>query len=389
MRTPKRYVSKDGSVSFHVRYRLDGQSTSTTFRGPEKQAKAQAQAFAAMIDAVGPHAALEWQRREDEDRTPANPLTLDQWSETYIDTRTAVTEGTRHGYRRTYALSYGRLVGGLPLEQITHADIAMALNKLATAGGRHGTGYSDKSIKNAHGLLASMFKEALAEGIISSNPCARIKLPRATSHTRAQMVLLSRTDFEQLVEKIPEHYRPLVITLGGTGIRWGEAEAVEVRDVNLEAKTIRINKAAKWDTRKSRREVGPTKTTNSDRTVVLPARVVEVLQPLVEGRPRNARLFVAPRGGSLVHKTFWDNAWVPACEAAKLVDPRPRIHDLRHAHAAWLIEAGVPMPIISRRLGHHSISVTVDTYGHLLPDVQRAAIEAADHVFNTPAAISA
>lgn len=382
MRTPRRYVSKDGSVSFHVRYRLDGTSTSTTFRGPEKQAKAQAQAFAAMIDAVGAKAALEWQRREDEEVAPAT-MTLDEWSERYIETRTGVTDGTRHGYRRTYALSYGRLIGDMAIAHITHADIAMALNKLGITGGRGGKGYSDKSIKNAHGLLASMFKEALAEGVITTNPCARIKLPRATSHQRAEMVLLSRDDFEQLVGSIGERHRPLVITLGGTGIRWGEAEALEVRDVNLEAKTLRINKAAKWDTRNARRVVGPTKTVNSERTVVLPERVVEVLRPLVEGRPKTARLFVAPRGGHLQHKTFWEDAWLPACKKAGL-DPRPRIHDLRHAHAAWLIEAGVPMPIISRRLGHHSISVTVDTYGHLLPDVQRAAIEAANHVFETP-----
>lgn len=385
MRKPIRYVAKDGTVSFHVRYRLDGASTSTTFRGPEKQAKAQAQAFAAMIDAVGAKAALDWQRREDEDHLPANLMTLDEWAGQYIETRTAVTDGTRHGYRRTHALSYGRLIGAMPIARITHADVAVALNKLSQAPfGRGGKGYSDKSIANAHGLLASMFKEALAEGVITSNPCARIKLGRRTSHQRAQMVLLSRDDFEQLVASIGERHRPLVITLGGTGIRWGEAEALEVRDVNIDAKTITINKAAKWDTRNAQRVVGPTKTVNSERTVVLPDRVVEVLRPLVDNRPRTARLFTAPRGGALQHKTFWEDAWLPACKKAGL-DPRPRIHDLRHAHAAWLIEAGVPMPIISRRLGHHSISVTVDTYGHLLPDVQRAAIEAASHVFDMPA----
>lgn len=386
MRKPIRHVAKDGTVTFRVRYRIDGKDSSTTFRGPEKQARTQAQAFAAMVNASDPAAALEWQRQQDEaTAAAAASMTLDEWADQYVETRTAVTDGTRHGYRRTYALSYGRLIGDRPLDQITHADIALALNKLGTIGGRTGVGYSDKSIRNAHLLLASMFKEALAEGHIKSNPCARIKLGRRTSHTRAQMVLLSRADFELLVDKTTEHYQPLVITLGGTGMRWGEAEAVEVRDVNLEAKTIRINKAAKWDTRQAKRAVGPTKTVNSERTVVLPDRVVEVLRPLVEGRARTARLFVAPRGGTLQHKTFWADAWVPACEKAKITDPRPRIHDLRHAHAAWLIEAGVPMPIISRRLGHHSISVTVDTYGHLLPDVQRAAIDAASHVFDVPA----
>lgn len=384
MRTPRRSVYADGRVSFKVRYRLEGTETSTSFIGqPEDEAdlKDAAITFSKMVAAVGPTEALEWQRRNESDdgaaEEPTSP-TLDEWSETYINTRTGVTDGTRHGYRRTYALSYQQHLGHMELHAITRADIALALNWLGSKGGRSGKGYSDKTIANAHGFLASMMKEALADGVISSNPCARIKLPRATSHRSAGMNLMSEAEALSLIKASMPHHRPLVATLFATGIRWGEAEAVEVRDFDPEAMTLRINKAAKWDTSKATRTVGPTKTRMSDRTVTLPEQLVEMLLPISEGRPRTARLFTAPRGGGLKHKTFWESVWLPACEKSGLSDPRPRIHDARHSHASWLIAKNVPLTVIQARLGHNSIKVTSDTYGHLSPDIQRAAAAAAD-----------
>lgn len=389
MRKPIRHVAVDGTVSYRVRYKLKvgdkWTERSLAFRGdPEREVKEAADQFAKMVHALGGAEALEWQRRHE-----AAPLedvsspTLDEWSETYIDMRTGITDGTRHGYRRTYALTYKPHLGHKRLHEITRADIAVALNELGSTGGRKGKGYSDKSIANAHLLLASMFKEAVAEEVIVRNPCARIKLPRTSSErSRLDMHLLSEADFYKLANEIPEHYRPLVIMLGGTGMRWGEAEALEVRDVDLKAKTVRISKAAKWDTSKAQRSIGPTKTRMSNRTVTLPDVVVVAIAPLLKGRPKSARLFTAPRGGVLRHKSFWQEAWVPACIAAKLTDPRPSPHSLRHSHASWLIAQGAPLPVIQARLGHSSITVTVDTYGHLSPDIQVAAADAANRVLS-------
>jgi integrase len=138
---------------------------------------------------------------------------------------------------------------------------------------------------------------------------------------------------------------------------------------------VRIAKAAKWNATSRTRDVGPTKTRRSRRVVTLPAEVVTALEPLVD-RPAGDRLFLAPRGGHIRHKPVWD-AWVDARKKAKLDAPLPRIHDLRHTHVAWLIAAGVPLPVIQRRLGHESIKTTIDRYGHLLPELEAAATEAA------------
>lgn len=388
MRKPIRNVAEDGTVTFRVRFKVkeDGKwrERATTFRGPEKEAAEAADRFAGMIHAVGPKEALEWQRRNDDEPDEAKPLapTMDEWAEDYIGTLTKPSAGTKHGYRLDWKNIFGSQLGAMRLDQVDRREIAKAVNYLVESGGRKGTGYSDKTMKNAFNFLTAMLNLAVREGYMRTNPCDTIELPERTGHETVEMYLFTHEEYDALLENIHEHYRPLVECLAGTGIRYGEAEALLVSDVNLETAMLRVTKAAKWNTSKSQREVGPTKTRNGKRTVTLPPETVEALRPSVEGRPRNSRLFLAPRGGPLRHKSFWQDAWVPACEKIGLIDPRPRIHDLRHAHASWLIELNVPMAVISKRLGHHSISVTADIYGHLSPDIQRAAAEAASIFFS-------
>lgn len=357
MPTPGEYVHKDGSRTWRVRLRDQrrGRETSVTFA-----TKPEAEQFCREVRALGPAAALD---RLYAPETPTTPL-LDEWATHHIDHLTSVTDGTRLGYRRLYARTWAPLIGHLPLDRITVDTIAVAINTLSAR-------YSDKSVANAHGLLAAMLSGAVERGRIAANPCAATRLPRRTEHERAEHRYLTPQEFLHLLDEIPEHYRPLVTTLAGTGIRWGEAEALTVGDVNTETGSIRITKAAKWNVSRATRDIGPTKTRKSRRTIGAPDEVMEALGPLLH-RPRTARLFTAPRGGELRHRTFYDE-WKAACQRSGL-DPHPRVHDLRHSHVAWLIAGNVPLPMIQARLGHEHITTTIDTYGHLLPDLQVAAV---------------
>src|SRR3546814_6768902 len=88
----------------------------------------------------------------------------------------------------------------------------------------------------------------------------------------------------------PDYWKPLVITLGGTGIRWGELAALTVGDVDTENGALRITKAEKQDPdNPSKTIVGPPKTKKGRRTVSLPRDVLDVLEPLLEGRKRTDR----------------------------------------------------------------------------------------------------
>ena len=166
---------------------------------------------------------------------------------------------------------------------------------------------------------------------------------------------------------------------------FGEATALQVGDVDVAAKSIRVRRAWKR-TGTSVPELGPTKTRRSDRTVAAPPQVIEALVPLMEGRRPGDLLLQSRRGTRISQSPFWRRVWQPAVWqlAGDVVEQRPdsrgrsmpvvvsqgpgkhpRIHDLRHTFASWAIRNGVPLPVIQRQLGHESIKTTVDTYGHL------------------------
>lgn len=365
MRTPQRLESdRTGEVYYRVRYRRDGKQRALSFYGPT--AKADATEFAGLLDTLGADRAVAWWNAH-LDGEPVG-TTLDAWFARHVETMTGVTEGTRLTYRRTYDRVWSPELGSMPLDAITREHIARIVNALSATK-------SDKTVKNAYGIIATAFKVAVRDGHIPDTPCKDIRLPRRTEHESAEMRFLTHAEWVALHDALPPHYRPLFTFLIGTGLRWGEAEALQVRDVELDPQpVVRVTKAAKWNASKARREVGPTKTRKSKRTVTLPPEVVAALTPLLE-RGGAERLFVAPRGGELRHRTVYDE-WKLATQRADL-DPQPRIHDLRHTHVAWLIAAGIPLPVIQARLGHEQITTTIDRYGHLLPDLQHQAAAAA------------
>lgn len=378
MRTPTRLINpKTHEAYYRVRYRRGGKQRALTFYGAT--AKRDADEFISLLDSLGADRAVAYWN-QNLDPTQTGP-TVDEWWDRYLKAVTGITEGTRLTYERTYRRVWSGPLGAKPLGAVTREDIAHIINALSATK-------SDKTVRNAYGIIASCFKIAVRDGLIPATPCIDIRLPRRTEHLAAEMRFLNYEEWDALLEALPAHYRPLFTTLIGTGIRWGEAEALTVGDVvpSDQGWWLRINKAAKWNASKATREIGPTKTRKSNRTVTLPPEVVVAIEPLLAGRKTRERLFLAPRGGELRHRTVYDE-WKAAVAKAGL-DPQPRIHDLRHTHVAWLIAAGIPLPVIQARLGHESIKTTVDRYGHLLPDLQVAAMQAASLAMRGPVAIS-
>lgn len=380
---------KDGTTRYFVRVRdprpgpTYGKHSSRTFA-----TEPEAQRFCRDVDDRGAGWALdELDRAEDE----AHEITLDEWADQHFAALTEPNEATVDRYRSIYAHTWSPRLGHLRLSAITRTDVAAALK--AVDG-------KDKTIQNKWAVLTHMLKMAATDGLIPKSPTVGVKLGRRSDHEDTEHRYLTHEEFWRVLEATPPYWRPLVLFLGGTGARWGEAVALQVGDVDLDKATVRITKAAK---RKKGApggvEIGPTKTRKSRRTVTLPDELVEALRPLCEGRPKSALLFTAPRGGPVKHKTFYYDVWMLKAlgvrttktdrgrkppERRTLEDPQPRIHDLRHSHVAWLIAAGAALPIIQARLGHEKITTTIDTYGHLLPDLQRAAADAANVVLRRP-----
>src|SRR5690606_8290571 len=138
-------------------------------------------------------------------------------------------------------------------------------------------GAAAKSIKNRHGFLSAMFQNAVDDGIIDANPCAKTKLPDSE---RREMVFLSPDEFTVLLSYIPERHQPLVLLLAVTGMRWGEATALRPGDFDLGARRVRVSRAWKSSVKRGW-YIGPPKTSRSKRTITLPEDAIPVLEPLV------------------------------------------------------------------------------------------------------------
>lgn len=363
MPTPKKYVAKgDGTVTWQVRFRLRGTHTSMTF-----DTLPEANTFARDIENRGAARAFDSLVVEEDD---ADEMTMDQWAERYFASLT-VSPGQIDNVRRDWRLKWQPELGHMKISKVTREDITAAVRKIKNR---------PKTIENAWSSLTSMMKWAVLDGHIDKNPCLGVKLPSHEHNEDAEHRYLTPDELVQVIEDTRPHFRPLVWMLIGTGMRWSEATALRVSDIDLAAKTVRINKAWKRDRVNHTYYVGTPKTKKSKRTISLPNEVVDAVRPLVEGRRRTEFLFTNTRGEHVKHDTFYREHWVKQC-TKNIEAPRPRIHDLRHSHVAVLIAAGIRLEVIQARLGHEDYSTTANTYGHLLPDLQVAAAAAADAVF--------
>lgn len=369
-------VQQRPSGRYFVRFRLDNVQTTLTFDTIDE-----AQQFANDCEQRGAQWAWDQYQATEEERAE---LTLSQWAAIHFDSMPHVTPDTLENYKRDWRRRWEPHLGHMRLSTITRQDITKAL--AAQTG-------ADKTVANAWGTLATMLKMAVVDGQLERSPAIGVKLGRKTEHEKAEHRYLTPAEILQVVADTAPRYQPLVWTLAGTGMRWGEATALQVGDVDLEAGTMRVTKAWKRD-RANGWYVGPPKTTKAKRTITLPSEVLDAVEDLVKGRGRKELLFTNRSGDPVKHQPFYREHWrtrdvkladgttVKRGCTANVADPRPRIHDLRHSHVAILIAGGVSLPVIQARLGHEKITTTIDTYGHLMPDLHVAAAETMSRAFS-------
>lgn len=355
-------------ISHRVRFRHEGKNRSLAF----STLKA-AEGWMRLVE-VNPEQALAALEAPTADVLP--PTVLDM-VEAHIAQLTGVEAGTRANYRGMAArhLEPHPLAGRLA-SAATRADVGAWVTWL-----QEERGLSGKTIANLHGLMSAAFSTATRDGVRPDNPSTGMRLPR-TTHTEREHCYLTHDEFAEIHALIPRHYQPLAMLLAGTGIRFGEATALQVHDIDLGAREARIRRAWKPTGEGGQRRLGPTKTLRSTRTIAVPERTCEILEPLLHGRAPDALVILNRRERRVTGSTFWQQAWRPAVavfagdkfeieKGRKIIvhevgpGKHPRVHDLRHSWASWHIQAGTPLPIIQRQMGHESIQTTIDTYGHL------------------------
>ncbi len=342
----------DGSTAYAVLYQVDGTQTSTTF-DDEKTA----QEFRAAVKTLGPKRAMRaWEI------APTVTLvkkvtgpTVAEWVDRHIESLSGIARSTRYDYRAYLRNDITPVMGTIPLELLAPSDVAAWVEAMAKAGS------SGKTIQNKHGFLASALNAAVVAGHIESNPAAGTRLPRTET---GEMVFLTPAEFQQLKTGFTDRWWPLLDFMVVSGARFGEIAGLRPGDVDQERATVFIGRTWKRTYEKGAGyELGATKTKKSVRTISVSKSVLETLDYSRE------YLFTNSRGGPLRVAGWRTNVWYPsvarAGEGENGLKKAPRIHDMRHTCASWMIANGVDLLTVQRHLGHESITTAVNLYGHL------------------------
>lgn len=397
---------KDGTVTYQIKWRQDGQWQTENFGEPDAAGQ-----FKKLVEAHGgqwPHGWVRGHGFVEPDAIPGDPLLTD-YATRYVDRLTGIDVRTREDYHREVRIHFSLLVHTRTDGVVMPATIGNLTQEDVTDWVRaEQEGEPDpddkkkwlrrkadpKSIRNRHGLLYCIVQAAMESTpqLRTTNCCKKTSLPRLDDHTAEEMTFLEKAEYQRVAAEIKDpDARDLADWLVGTGMRWGEATALQVRDLRLDADSPTANIQRAWKKAKkgspSAFYLGPPKTKRARRLIALNAAQVAVCRRLTAGRKPEDFIFRAAMGGHWTHANYYNRKWQPAVKAAveKGLPKRPRIHDLRHTHVAWLIGANIPLPAIQLRLGHESIQTTVDRYGHLVRSLDRDITAAITEAMGAPA----
>ncbi len=294
---------------------------------------------------------------------------LDQWLEASVKPR--VRPRTFDSYLESLRLYIRPGLGQRRLSEVTPLDIQTIYSGLTERG------LSARTVRYAHSLLRQALEQAVQWQMLQQNPAQRVDLPR---QRREEMRALSPQEARQFLEAVAgTRYGALFEVLLTTGLRPGEALGLKWTDVDLEeAGRLTVQRAYAPG-----RGFEEPKTPRARRTVPLPASTVQTLrrhrkqqaEDRLKAGPKyedNGLLFTGENGRPVHYRNLVRRHFKPLLKEAGLPETL-RLYDLRHSCATILLAAGENPKIVSERLGHASVTLTLDTYSHVLPDMQEQA----------------
>jgi integrase len=312
--------------------------------------------------------------------TKPSRVTIQQFMQQWLDdvARVTVRETTLDSYRGIVKNHIAKHVGGIGLQKLTPPHVQCMYSAMEKGGA------SPRLRHLTHAVLRRALKQAVKWGLIVRNVCDAVDPPRIikreiTPLTPQQVgVLIAAASGDRL--------EALYVVAIGTGLRLGELFGLQWADLDLNNSTLAV--------RRTLTEVGgklsltEPKTAKGRRVVSLPGRVVDALVAhrklaVASGFAGVPFVFCNSRGGPLRRSHFHRNDFKPLLKRGEL--PDIRFHDLRHTSATLLLAQGVHPKVVQERLGHAQISLTLDTYSHVLPSMQTDAANRLDSML-VPAA---
>ena len=312
---------------------------------------------------------------ESSKRTVASYL-VDEWLPAMRPPR--VRPSTWLSYQRNIERHVIPALGNMELQRLTPAQLTAFYRSLLTAGRLDGRGsLSAKSVKNIHGVLHSAFKDAMRWGYVARNVADATDPPKVVT---PEMRVWSPTELRSFLAHVrDDRLYAAWMLFTTTGMRRGEVAGLRWSDVDLTTGRVTPRKPRVQVNYKV--HVSEPKTAKGKRSLALDPVTVAALR---EHRARQAeqRLAVGPRwrdsrlvftwpDGRPIHPQRFSKWFEQHTRAAGL--PRIRLHDVRHSYATAALAAGIPAKVVSERLGHANIAITMDTYSHVLPGLDELA----------------
>lgn len=301
----------------------------------------------------------------------------EEWIETYKIGQ--YSEGTDNHYYNALKL-IEEYFPKYKLKEVTRADYQKFLND-------YGKGRSFETVRKTHAKISACFKDAFHSGHITANPCYRPKLTGGKPRKRKEY--LEKDEVERLIQALLDgielmyNTRYMIILQLATGMRIGEVMALQFKDIDFLHNTVNITKS--WDY--SYTEDFKSTKTGESRKITIDEETANLLRPFYDYQLNSPvkdhleRLFA--KKGDVPSVNAVNKALSRACKRAGIKTITS--HALRHTHASILLMDGVNIAYISKRLGHKDISVTTDTYSHILAETeiieQEKTTEIIEHMY--------
>jgi integrase len=303
---------------------------------------------------------------EDLDGPQATPL-LREYAEDWMrQIHVTKKAGTAETYERHMLRVWLPAFGKYPLDKITRAMVKRVLFKLL------GDGLSRDYVVTTLIPLQSCFTAAAEDELVKSNPAANHGRALGPRSGKAREVFTdSELDqlFDAAIDYSAESYVKILI-LCRTGMRVGEMLALQPGDIDFNRQQIWVRRT--WGSRKSKLRRGCINIPKSGkwRWVDMSPQLAEVLRDYLDYLPKAQQwLFKGKLDALPLHPNGFQFIWLKLMARTGL--RRRPIHSLRHTYVSMLIDRGENMLYIRDQLGHTSIKITMDTYGHMMPDAQR------------------
>ena len=271
-------------------------------------------------------------------------------------------------------------LGSLQLQKLAPAQINALYAKLTLAGKRNGQGLTALSVRHVHAVLHRSLKDAGRWGRLARNPADLADPPRVAGHGHELCTWSAEQLAAFLDSRRDDRLYALWHTLAMTGLRRGEALGLRWQDIDLEAGRLAVRRSLITEGKTV--AVHEPKTARGRRVVALDPQTVEVLKAQAARQLAkraeseswdDTGLVLTNEGGQALHPWLVSRCFRRAVKEAML--PDIRLHDLRHTHATLALQAGIHPKVVSERLGHATVAMTLDIYSHAIPAMQEEAAQ--------------